>query len=199
MIELIVASNNKDKVKELNQILGSNIFLLKECEIKLDVLESETTFEGNAALKAYAYAKQFNQVAIADDSGLVVEIIEPLPGIYSKRYSGLSDHENNIKLLDVLKNTNNRNANFICIIAISFPDGKIFTYEGKLKGHISKELRGINGFGYDPLFIPSNENKTLSELGQAYKNKHSHRSKALMKLLEDKDEIINYWRYSWKR
>lgn len=200
-MELIIASGNQKKLKELDAILkGTNLSvrsILKEEEI--EVMETEKTFEGNAKLKALAYAKHLNGVVIADDSGLCVESLDGMPGIFSKRYSGLGDYENNIKLLDVLKNEKRRNAYFICVIVVAFPDGKTFTYEGKWNGVIAYEMKGVNGFGYDPIFIPNGCNDVVANLTNEFKMKNSHRYKALHKMVEDKDEITNYWRYSWQK
>jgi len=201
IMELVFASANENKYEEFLSILNTsdvrliNTFKLNESE----VIENQNTFKDNAALKALAYARTFNQVALADDSGLVVDAIKPLPGIYSKRYSGLGDLENNLKLLQVLKNNQNRDARFVCVIAIAFPDGKIFTYEGNMLGTIALTLKGGMGFGYDPIFIPKNEQATLAELGPAFKDQYSHRSIALNNFLEAKDEVIDYWRYTWQK
>ncbi|ABX81482.1 RdgB/HAM1 family non-canonical purine NTP pyrophosphatase [Acholeplasma laidlawii] len=200
-MDIIFASNNYHKFIEMESILKPHqITLLKDFQIdEKEIIESGLTFEANAQIKARAFAKRFNQVAIADDSGIIIEAISPLPGIYSKRYSGLGDTVNNIKVLDVLKNKENRQARFVCAIAIAFPDGKIFTYVGNMLGNIALNLKGSMGFGYDPIFIPDGKQETLGELGSTYKDEHSHRRHALNNFLEAKDEIIDYWRYTWKK
>lgn len=200
-MKVLFASSNHNKFKEIREILKPHdIELINTHKIdESEIIEDRLTFHGNAQLKALTYAVKFNQVAIADDSGIIADQIKPLPGIYSKRYSGLGDHENNIKLLDVLQNSKNRSARFVCAIAIAFPDGKIFTYEGSLEGKIATTLKGGMGFGYDPLFIPNGQKATLGELSSEFKNQHSHRRSALNNFLEAKDEVIDYWRYTWQK
>lgn len=200
-MNLLVASNNLHKIKEMQSILNQSDILLKNGSIideKL-IIENGQDFKSNAVIKAKLYAKTFNEVAIADDSGLMVDVIGGLPGIYSKRYSGLGDASNNEKLLSVLETAKNRKAKFVCVIAIAFPDGKIFTYEGYLDGRISTKPKGDLGFGYDPIFIPKAQSQTLGQLGATYKDLHSHRKNALHKLLEDQNEVINYWRHTWQK
>ncbi len=200
-MRVLFASSNYNKFKEIEEILESHdIELINTHKIdEAEIIEDRLTFDGNARLKALTYALKFNQVAIADDSGIMVDHIHPLPGIYSKRYSGLGDHENNIKLLNVLENSENRAARFVCAIAIAFPDGKMFTYEGSLEGTIATTLKGGMGFGYDPLFIPIGQSATLGELSSEFKNIHSHRRQALNNFLEAKNEVIDYWRYTWQK
>lgn len=195
---VVLATHNKDKFLEIKDILLPYPIHIEQIAFNPldDVVEDGHTFEENAILKAKHYAFKYQKIAIADDSGLIVNQIAPLPGIFSKRYSGLGDLENNIKVLDTLKDCHDRGAYFVCVIAIVFPDGKIFTYEGKLKGEISHTIRGNEGFGYDPIFIPQSQNKTLAELGLSYKMEVSHRRFALNAFLEDINEIINYWRHT---
>lgn len=197
-MKVVLATHNKDKFMEIKNILLPYPIEIEQIAYDPldDVVEDGQTFKDNAILKAKHYALKYKKIAIADDSGLIVDQIAPLPGIYSKRYSGLGDLENNIKVLDTLKDCHNRAAYFVCVIAIVFPDGKIFTYEGKLTGKISHEISGKEGFGYDPIFIPQRQNKTLAELGLSYKMEVSHRRLALNALLEDIDEIINYGRHT---
>ena len=197
-MKVVLATHNKDKFMEIKNILLPYPIEIEQITYDPldDVVEDGQTFKDNAILKAKHYAIKYQKIAIADDSGLIVHQIAPLPGIYSKRYSGLGDLENNIKVLDTLKDCHNRAAYFVCVIAIVFPDGKIFTYEGKLKGEISHTIRGHEGFGYDPIFIPQRQNKTLAELGLSYKMEVSHRRLALNAFLEDIDEIINYGRHT---
>ncbi|WP_162164014.1 RdgB/HAM1 family non-canonical purine NTP pyrophosphatase [Acholeplasma hippikon] len=198
---ITLASGNKKKLKELDEILKHTEL---SCEPitsneEIDVIEDSLTFIGNATKKAISYAKHLNKVVVADDSGLCVDVLNGMPGIYSKRYAGLSDYENNVKLLDVLKNKENRKAYFICAIALAFPDGKVFTYEAKWHGTIANEMKGHNGFGYDPVFIPDGMKDVVASLDENYKMTHSHRYQALKKFVEDKDEIINYWRHTWQK
>lgn len=195
---VVVATHNKFKFLEIKDILLPYPIHIEQIAYDPldDVVEDGHTFEENTILKAKHYAQKYKKIAIADDSGLIVDQIAPLPGIYSKRYSGLGDLENNMKVLHILKDCKHRPAYFVCVIAIVFPDGKMFTYEGRLKGEISHQICGKAGFGYDPIFIPEGKNKTLAELGYNYKKKVSHRRMALNAFLEEINEIINYWRYT---
>lgn len=198
-MEIIFASNSKNKYLEMAQILKMHdIELIDTYKInENEIIEDGSTFKENAIIKARTFANKFNKVSMADDSGIIVHAIEPLPGIYSKRYSGLGDYENNIKLLDVLLKKTNRSAKFVCVIAIAFPNGKIFTYEGHMFGSIALNLKGDMGFGYDPIFIPNEKHETLAQLGPVYKDQHSHRRNALDKFLEAKNEGTDYWGYTW--
>ncbi len=201
IMEIILASSNVGKKIELEHIFNQSGISIKNVlkEELLDIKETGSTFKENASIKALAYAKHFNQVAIADDSGLSVEYLYGLPGLNSARYSGLGDKINNQKLLDALKNTQQRNAYFTSFIALAFPDGKLFTYEGIWHGHIAEAMQGTQGFGYDSVFIPEGNSDSVGTFDITYKNKHSHRARAMKLLMEDKDEIINYWRYTWQR
>lgn len=200
-MNIILASTNIHKKIELEQIFVTEDIKIKNVlkEELLDIKETGKTFKENASIKALAYAKHFNQVSIADDSGLSVDFLFGLPGLFSSRYSGLGDKINNHKLLDTLKNTNQRTAFFTSFIAIAFPDGKLFTYEGIWHGKIAYEMSGMNGFGYDSVFIPNEFDKTVANLSMKIKNTYSHRARAIKLLMEDKDEIINYWRHTWQK
>lgn len=201
MMELILASANMHKKQELSDILEKSGFDTKTINPaeSIDVLETADSFEGNATLKALTYAKRLGKPCLADDSGLCVDALNQMPGIYSARYSGLGDQGNNDKLLDEMKNNTNRTAYFVCVIAIAFPDEKIFLFKGVWHGTISYQKEGIGGFGYDSVFIPEGEIQTVASLTNAFKSKYSHRARALEKLMEGKDEIINYWRYTWQK
>lgn len=122
-----------------------------------------------------------------------------MPGIYSARYSGFGDEANNDKLLYEMKKMTHRNAHFVCVIAVAFPDEKVFLFKGIWYGTISHQKEGNNGFGYDAVFIPDGQTKTVASLTADYKSKHSHRALALKKMVEGKDEIINYWRHTWQK
>ena len=193
MMQIIFASRNSGKIKEVKEILnGSNIKLLSLLGLddSLKIVESGKTFEENANIKAVEVYNAFRIPVVADDSGLSVDQLDGRPGVYSARYAGenASDEENNEKLLMELQNYPEPHyAKFIC--SAVFYDGKNFLNSyGELKGRILNSPHGYNGFGYDPLFLPDGYSKTTAEIGLMEKNKISHRSIAFNKL---KDLIIN--------
>ena len=157
-------------------------------------IEDGSTFYENALIKAKHAATISGYPAIADDSGLCVDSLNGAPGIKSARYAGenASDAENNLKLLNSLRNQSQRNAAFVACLVFFDPNSKEIplSAEGRLEGEIAKNSHGKDGFGYDPIFFISDENKTLAELGKDYKNKNSHRAIAtkilLAKLLKEK-------------
>lgn len=202
MKKFILASNNNHKIKEIKEILKDfdfEILSLKEARIDIDIEEDGKTFEENSFKKANEikeYLKnkgEKNFIVMADDSGLEVDYLNGNPGIYSARFAGEhgNDSKNNEKLLKELKNVEgeNRKANFIClIVAIDDNDKKIIA-EGKSYGIILKELRGSDGFGYDPLFYVPEFDKTFAEMTSEEKNLVSHRGRALEKLKEQLIEL----------
>ena len=198
MRELILASNNAKKIKELKAIvekLGWNVKSLADNNIDIEVEEDGLTFEANAEKKAreiYDFLIKRGDkgfAVLADDSGLEVDAIGKKPGIYSSRYAGenATDAQNREKLLKALKNTpaSHRTGRFVCCIAVVFPDGKEFVVRGTCEGSIAFEEKGNNGFGYDSLFIVDNYNKTFAELPASIKNAISHRAKALELMKEE--------------
>ena len=194
-MELWIATSNSNKVKELKDLItGRDIQLHSQNEIDYYTSPKETgdTFYENATIKAESFYKTLNKAeayVIAEDSGLVVEGLNNLPGIHSARYAGANarDSENNAKLLKMLKLKSpvNRNAYFHCSICLLGPDGIKKEFSGQIKGQIAKKLSGTSGFGYDPLFIPDGQETTMAELGSPYKNKHSHRALAFKSFLKD--------------
>lgn len=189
MDTLVVASKNKNKIEEIAAIMKDiNIKIVspKDLGIDIDVEEDGSTFEDNAYKKAYEVMKITNMPTIADDSGLEVNAINGAPGVYSARFAGVhgDDRRNNEKLLELLKDVPDecRGARFVCVIALIYPDGRKRFVRGEIKGTIAHELHGSGGFGYDPLFIVPEYNKTFAELGSDIKNVISHRGKALRAL-----------------
>lgn len=190
-MELWVATSNEGKLREIRSLLmEKNIEVHAQGE--LDYFspppETGTTFEANARLKAKALkAVKPDCWVMGEDSGLEVEGLSKMPGIHSARYAGpkASAAENNAKLLKMLdlRSFNQRAAKFICVMVVYDPAGKEHVFSGTLPGEIAKKAQGTTGFGYDPIFIPEGETKTLAELGAALKNKISHRSQALRQLL----------------
>lgn len=193
-IQLLVASNNQHKIKELKSILSSfNIKVVSPNEIGgiIDVEETGSTFEENASLKAVTIAKLKNSYVFADDSGLEIEALSWRPGIYSARYAGpeADDLDRINKVLTELGNEENRNARFVCVIAISDPEGKVKTFRGEVYGQILYSVRGTSGFGYDPVFQPDGYDKTFAELQPEIKNNISHRANAMKKALSELKRI----------
>ncbi|HEY7751452.1 MAG TPA: RdgB/HAM1 family non-canonical purine NTP pyrophosphatase, partial [Ignavibacteriaceae bacterium] len=174
--KIIFASGNEGKIKEVRYILKDikfNLVSLSDIDFNGEIIESGSTFEENAKIKAEEIFRKYKLPVIADDSGLVVEKLNGEPGVYSARYSGdgASDEENNKLLLDKLKNQPEpHNAKFVC--AAVYYDGKDFqTASGEVNGKIINEPRGNNGFGYDPLFLPDGYAQTMGELPDEIKNR----------------------------
>ena len=195
MKRLILASNNKKKIKEMQEILKELNVEVKSLEnenINIDVVEDGKTFEENAKKKAkeiYEFLLKRgdkNFIVLADDSGLTVEYLNGEPGIYSARYAGEhgNDKKNNEKLLKNLRGVHkeNRGAKFICQLALFTERGEYFKVTGDVKGYIIEELHGEGGFGYDPLFFYEPLNKTFAQLTSEEKNQISHRGVALKEL-----------------
>jgi len=187
MQKIVVASNNAGKFREIRSILepfGFETLSQKQVGYELDVEETGTTFQENAAIKAQAVFDALHCAVIADDSGLVVDALDGAPGIYSHRFAGAdaTDAQRNNKLLEMLKDmpTEKRMARFICAICYMDENGKQHFFEGKCEGIIGTQLRGENGFGYDPLFYVGG--KSMAEYSTAEKNQMSHRAEALRQL-----------------
>lgn len=198
---LLLGSNNKHKAKEIDNIF--NEFNLKNIELKtiseitdlnIDVEESGVTLEQNALLKASFFSQQFNLPTIADDTGLEVDALNGLPGVYSARFSGIhgNDKANRRKLLDMLSNfpEEARTARFRTVICL-FDNGKDYFVEGICQGRIINEERGDGGFGYDAIFIPDGYTKTFAEMTFEEKNSISHRGKAIRNLVYLLKKIYN--------
>jgi XTP/dITP diphosphohydrolase len=187
MKEIIFASKNEGKVKEVRHILNginAKIISLNDVGFKDEITETEDTFEGNARIKAEAIYNKFKLPTIADDSGIVAIQLGDEPGVYSARYAGenATDEGNNKKLLERLKTfPEPHRGKFVCAAVYFFGDDFITT-RGEVEGIIIREARGTNGFGYDPLFLPDGFDKTTAELPPKIKNKISHRFKAFNQL-----------------
>lgn len=186
-MELVIASNNKNKIKEITQILGNffdKIYSLKDINIDIEIEENGTSFYENALIKAKTICNLTKMAALADDSGLKVESLGGKPGIFSARYAGkeCDNAKNNALLLKNMQGKINRNACFICSMVLYFPDGKIISAEGTAEGSITYKEEGNFGFGYDPLFYSKELNKTFAQCLDAEKNMVSHRGRALNEL-----------------
>lgn len=180
---LVVATSNPGKLKEMQAHLVGLGWDLQLKPDELDIEETGETFLENACLKASEVAKALNQWAIADDSGLAVDALDGAPGVYSARY-GATDAERISKLLAALGDTANRQAEFICAIALARPDGAIvLTVEGTCPGEILYNPKGEGGFGYDPIFYVPQQQLTFAEMPPEVKRQVSHRAKAFHLLI----------------
>lgn len=186
-MKLVFASNNKNKIAEIQQMLPSNISILSLEEIGCyeDIPETASTIEGNAILKANYVTEKFGYNCFADDTGLEVEALNGDPGVYSARYAGehKDANDNMNKLLSELENQNNRNAQFKTVIALNI-EGNQNLFTGIIEGTIIDTKRGDKGFGYDPIFVPKNHNVTFAEMVMEEKAILSHRGIATRKLVD---------------
>jgi XTP/dITP diphosphohydrolase len=185
-MQLIFATHNKNKLKEVKSLMPNTISLLSLDDINLinEIEETSTTIEGNALLKAQTIYKQTGISCFADDTGLLVDALNGAPGVYSARYAGeqKNDEDNMRKLLLDLLDKETRNAHFKSVMALII-DGKEYLFEGIINGKIISEKIGTNGFGYDPIFVPNGYTETFAQLNSETKNAISHRGIALNKLI----------------
>jgi len=186
MRKIVFATNNKNKLYEIQQLLKDvvDIVSLSDIGFDEDIPETETTLEGNALLKARAIYNKFNYNVISDDTGLEVEALNGEPGVYSARYAGeaCDPLANMQKVLAGLKGKENRNARFRTAIALIL-NGEEYTFEGLVEGKILTTQQGDEGFGYDPIFQPNGYQETFAQLPLAIKNEISHRGLAVKKLV----------------
>ena len=188
VIKLIIASNNKGKIREYKDIFepfGFQVYSQSEENICLEVEETGTTFEENAAVKARAIYGISHCCVISDDSGLEVEALGGEPGLFSARYKGLeTEHERRLAVLKGLEGSDNRKARFVTCICFIDEAGEEHLFSGVWNGEIAFEEEGTNGFGYDPIFISEDGNgKTTASLPLSFKETYSHRAKAVRKLI----------------
>lgn len=187
---IVAATQNKHKIEEIEAItkkFGMNIVGRGDAGVPdIEIIEDGDTFEANSYKKAYEIMKLCGKITIADDSGLMVDALDGAPGVYSARFAGEdgNDAANNEKLLNLLKDVpkEKRTAKFVSVITMVYPDGKSIVARGECHGHIDFKPSGLNGFGYDPLFIPIGHEKSFGELSAEEKNKISHRANALVEL-----------------
>ncbi len=188
MSTLVIATKNDGKYSEFKKMLGPTSFEIKSLQNfpNIEIRETGSSFDENALMKAKVVAKRVGLPAMADDSGLEVQALKGEPGIFTARYAGqhAADEDNIKKLLNKLRDvpSDQRQARFVCSLALVFPDGKIFLKKGILEGFITLKPRGTEGFGYDPVFFVPALGKTLSEVSADEKNRISHRAKALEKI-----------------
>lgn len=190
-MKLIIASNNLHKIQEIKAILSgrfSEIISIKEAGISHETIEDGNSFMENSLKKAREIADLTGCAALADDSGICAHALDGAPGIYSARFAGEykgleSDIANNNLLLEKLKDHSDKTAHYTCAMAIVYPDGKEVTAEGYMYGRIIDSPRGDRGFGYDPIFVPDGDSRTVAEMSDEEKNLISHRANALKNLL----------------
>ena len=196
---IVLATRNEGKIREFRRILADfpiEIKGLGDFGPIPDVVEDGETFEDNAVIKARHTARILGLPAIADDSGLEVAALGGAPGIKSARYAGeaADDREKNLKLLNALEGIEDRKARFVCVLAIAVPRGPALIYEGICEGAIALEMKGGNGFGYDPVFYFPPLGKTFAELSADEKNRVSHRGKALSEFQSEFNKVLVWLR-----
>lgn len=186
-MQLVFATNNPNKIKEVQALVPKHIRLLSLADILCieDIPETEPTIEGNAIQKADYIKTHYGYDCFADDTGLEVEVLNGEPGVFSARYAGpqRNAEDNTNKLLTELKDKDKRTARFKTVIALHL-NGKLKTFTGICNGEITQEKQGKGGFGYDPIFRPEGFNKTFAEISLKEKNKVGHRGKAVVQLIE---------------
>ena len=186
-VELVFATNNQHKLKEVQALLGSHFRLLSLADIGFDeeIPEDFDTLQDNALQKARFIHSRFGYNCFADDTGLEVDALNGEPGVYSARYAGeaKNPHDNILKLLKNLTGIKSRNAKFRTVIALIL-NGKEFLFEGIVQGRIIEVGRGTDGFGYDPVFLPDGYTQTFAEMPLEIKNQISHRGRAVAKLVD---------------
>ena len=186
-MKLVIATNNKNKLKEIKELLPDNIKVLslEEIECNEDIEETEDTLEGNASLKSSYVLDKYGYDCFADDTGLEVDALNGAPGVYSARYAGedVTYDDNVNKMLSEMDGQEDRNAQFRTVISLKI-DGMEHFFEGSVKGEITNEKHGEKGFGYDPIFKPEGYDVTFAEMDSLEKSKISHRGKAVEKLVE---------------
>jgi len=184
---LVVASHNPGKVREIGELIRPyGVEAVSAAALGLaEPEETETTFEGNARLKAHAAASAAGLPALADDSGLAVEALGGAPGIYSARWAGPDKDFGRAMATveEMLRGAEDRRARFVCALALSWPDGDTEVFEGSVAGEVAWPPRGDRGFGYDPIFVPAGHERTFAEMEPAEKHAMSHRAHAFRKLV----------------
>ena len=198
-LPIVLATRNEGKISEFKILLQNfdvEIMSLKDFGPIPTVEEDGQTFEDNAVKKAQFTARVLGFPALADDSGLVVKALNGLPGVHSARYAGedATDEENNLKLLKAMEGMENREASFMCVLAIAVPSGPALIYEGTCDGVITESLTGNQGFGYDPLFLYQPQDKTFAQMSIEEKNRVSHRGKAMAEFKDEFGKVLIWLR-----
>ena len=194
-IILVIATRNKGKKQEIKDLLKDFPVEIKNLDDfgPIPHLEEDgDTFDENAYKKASFSARILGLPALADDSGLIVEVLGGAPGIHSARYAGenATDEQRYLKLLDDMEGKSNRKAAFECVISVAVPTGPALTYQARCEGLIATEPAGSNGFGYDPVFFYTPLNKTFAQITGDEKNRISHRGKALAEFKSEFDKVL---------
>ncbi|MGM0530974.1 MAG: non-canonical purine NTP diphosphatase [Bacteroidota bacterium] len=193
-MELIFATNNPHKSREIQALLPEEITILslKDIDFQGDIPENQSTLEGNAREKAGYIYERYGMNCFADDTGLEIDALNGEPGVYSARYAGADkDHGANMdKVLRELEGVSDRRARFKCVISLII-DGEEKRFDGVVNGQILREKRGSQGFGYDPIFLPDGYDRTFAEMPLELKNKISHRSQAINKLADYLSHYMN--------
>lgn len=192
---LMIASQNRDKIKEIRQVLADPQIILYSLDDFPDlpeVVEDCDTIKGNAIKKAIEIAAYTGMYALADDTGLFIEALDDRPGVYAARYAfeNCTYEDNQNKVLMEMQNIKNRKAEFRTAVALANPDGLIAVHEGIVAGEICTYKRGNGGFGYDPIFLVTSMNKTFAEMTDDEKNSCSHRALAIKSILPLVKEIL---------
>ena len=186
MKQIVFATNNKNKLRELREIMDGlyEVLSLDDIGCHEEIVEDADTIQGNAKIKADFVTSHYHVDCFADDTGLEVEALGGAPGVYSARYAGehCSYQDNVKKLLAAMKGVENRKAAFRTYIALNL-DGKSYGFEGRCDGRITEEQHGTDGFGYDPIFLPDGSSQTFAEMSHEAKNAISHRGRATQKLI----------------
>ena len=195
----VIATGNRHKLREIATMLADfdiRVKTMEEAGLQdFYIEETGSTFEENAIIKAAAVAHKTGLMALADDSGLEVDALQGEPGVYSARYAGenATDADNNYKLLTTMKAVpmERRQGRFVCALAAVFPDGREIVVRGTVEGLIDFQEKGSYGFGYDPLFLLPEYNKTFGELGPDVKNSMSHRGKAIQQMKQELKKLLS--------
>jgi XTP/dITP diphosphohydrolase len=187
MPQLLFATNNTHKLREVREIMGGEnlVLSLKDAGLDTEIPETQETIEGNAIQKARFVYERTGINCFADDTGLEIDALEGRPGVYSARYAGegCTFDDNIEKVLTELKDVENRKACFRCVICLIL-DGREYLFEGRVDGIITKERHGLGGFGYDPVFLPDGQHQTFAEMPPYLKNGISHRGRAMSKMVK---------------
>lgn len=187
MSDILIATNNKHKIEEIEPLLpdGINLITLRDLQFDQDIPETGKTLVENALQKARFIHERFNVNCFADDTGLEIDALDGRPGVYSARYAGpqCSPKDNVEKVLEEMVGVINRKARFITVIALIY-NNKEYLFEGKVEGEMLTSIHGAGGFGYDPIFLPEGQYMSFAEMPLEMKNKISHRALAVTKLVE---------------
>ena len=188
---LLIGTNNKGKLREIRNLIPKNIKIFSTSDFKLkSPKENGKTFEQNSIIKSKYFSKKTNLICLADDSGLEIDVLDKKPGIYSARWAG-KDKDFKIAICKVFSELGSKDRNwkkktikarFVCALSISYLNKNLASVIGKVEGRISNKPKGKNGFGYDPIFIPKNENKTFGQMSFLKKYKMDHRFNAFKKI-----------------